>query len=756
MILQRWLFLLMMLLLVAAITGGTANPDVKDGCQERCGDVIVPYPFGIGEQRCAMNQHFFLDCTSTDNGLHELWFGENMPARNISLLNGTVTIGILASFDCYYNSGRQSRQSQQSWQSQLFNSNISLGSGPFTFSDSRNVFTAVGCDTAAMVTNEDVTSGFGCLSLCTVNATMSKENSCIGSGCCHTAIPKGLKSLNITLQSFRNHTAVLQFNPCSFAFLEDKDSLDLSDWPLSRTPTYLDASNVVIEWVAQNKTCEEAQANKSSYACGINTNCNYSDNGHGYRCACKKGFEGNPYLEQGCQDIDECKYPEKYPCDGKCHNTIGDYECKCPLGMRGDGKRDCRGFGIITIIISVVVGVVGVLLLLIGGWWLYKIMEKRKSIKLKQKFFRQNGGLLLQQQLSSSDQGISKTKVFSSEELETATDGFNVNRILGQGGQGTVYKGMLADGVIVAVKRSTMVSEENLEGFINEVCILSQINQRNIVRLLGCCLEAEVPLLVYEFIPNGTLSEYLHRQNEEFPLSWEMRLQIAAETAGALCYLHSAASIPIYHRDIKSTNILLDHKYRAKIADFGTSRSLSVDQTHLTTNVQGTFGYLDPEYFWSSQYTDKSDVYSFGVVLAELLTRQKAIFTNESQERKNLAAHFVLLMEENIIFDIVDPQIKEHCPKEDVIGVANIAMRCLNLKGKKRPTMKQVTSDLERIIQLSQKKDVQQNNEEAESITVQVISAWDDASTSITCRSFQVDQALSSSAVEPLVPFKTW
>jgi serine/threonine protein kinase len=236
-----------------------------------------------------------------------------------------------------------------------------------------------------------------------------------------------------------------------------------------------------------------------------------------------------------------------------------------------------------------------------------------------------------------------------------------------------------------------------------------------------------------------------------------MRLQIAAETAGALCYLHSAASIPIYHRDIKSTNILLDHKYRAKIADFGTSRSLSVDQTHLTTNVQGTFGYLDPEYFWSSQYTDKSDVYSFGVVLAELLTRQKAILTNESQERKNLAAHFVLLMEENRIFDIVDAQIKEHCPKEDVICVANIAMRCLNLNGKKRPTMKQVTSELERIIPLSQKKDVQQNNEEADqSITAEVVSAWDDASTSITCSSFQVDQALSSSDVEPLVPFKTW
>jgi hypothetical protein len=130
---------------------------------------------------------------------------------------------------------------------------------------------------------------------------MSKNNSCSGSGCCQTSIPKGLKSLDITIQSFNNHTDVFEFNPCGFAFLEDKDSLDLSDWPLSRTPKPNDTSNVVIEWVAQTETCEKAQANKSSYACGINTNCNYSDNGQGYRCACNEGFEGNPYLEKGCQ-----------------------------------------------------------------------------------------------------------------------------------------------------------------------------------------------------------------------------------------------------------------------------------------------------------------------------------------------------------------------------------------------------------------------------------------------------------------------
>ena len=190
----------------------------------------------------------------------------------------------------------------------------------------------------------------------------------------------------------------------------------------------------------------------------------------------------------------------------------------------------------------------------------------------------------------------------------------------------SVYKGMLTDGRIIAVKKSKVVDEENLEESINEIVILSQINHINVVQLLGCCLETEVPILVYEFISNGNLYKYIHVQDDEFLLSWEMRLQIAIEVVGALSYLHSAASIPVYHRDIKTTNILLDEKYRATISDFGSSRSIAIDQTHLTTHVQGTFGYLDSEYFQSSQFTEKSHVYSFGVVLVELLSGQKPIF----------------------------------------------------------------------------------------------------------------------------------
>ena len=334
-------------------------------------------------------------------------------------------------------------------------------------------------------------------------------------------------------------------------------------------------------------------------------------------------------------------------------------------------------------------------LLLIGLWWLYKFIKRRRKIKRKQKFFKRNGGLLLRQELSSNEGNIEKTKLFTSKDLEKATDNYNVSRILGQGGQGTVFKGMLTDGRIVAVKKSKSVHESNVEQFINEVIILSQINHRNVVKLLGCCLETEVPLLVYEFIPNGSLHQYIHEQTEDqLPITWEIRLGIAVEVSGALSYLHSAASIPIYHRDIKSANILLDDKYRAKISDFGTSRSMAVDRTHLTTQVKGTFGYLDPEYFQSSQFTEKSDVYSFGVVLVELLTGQKPIRLVETEENRSLAAYFLQVINENRLFEVLDAQVLREAEKEEVITVAMVAKRCLNLNGKKRPTMKEVALEL--------------------------------------------------------------
>uniref|UniRef100_A0A2C9W3M9 Protein kinase domain-containing protein n=1 Tax=Manihot esculenta TaxID=3983 RepID=A0A2C9W3M9_MANES len=399
-------------------------------------------------------------------------------------------------------------------------------------------------------------------------------------------------------------------------------------------------------------------------------------------------------------DIDECQDPKvRKGCRGTCLNTPGSHKCQ-------DRKH-----WIIILVISVVFGV---LLLVIWIWWLKKCMKRRN----KKKFFKRNGGLLLHQELCSSQGNVEKGEIFSLKELEKATDQFNINRILGQGGQGTVYKGMLVDGRIVAVKKSKIIDEAQLDEFINEVVILSQINHRNVVKLLGCCLETEVPLLVYEFIPNGTLHHYLHEQNVEFQLSWKMRLRIAVEVSGALSYLHSAASIPIYHRDIKSTNILLDEKYRAKVSDFGTSRSIAFDQTHVTTNVHGTFGYLDPEYFQSSQFTEKSDVYSFGVVLVELLTGKKPISETKSGGGIGLAAHFIFSMEKDQLFNIIDPRITiaDDNVKEEIMIVANLAKRCLNLNGKKRPTMKEVTLELEGIRIFQKSFNVQQNSTERISI----------------------------------------
>ncbi|XP_047179305.1 wall-associated receptor kinase-like 9 [Vigna umbellata] len=350
----------------------------------------------------------------------------------------------------------------------------------------------------------------------------------------------------------------------------------------------------------------------------------------------------------------------------------------------------------------------GSIILLLILWRVFKVTKKTIVKKYRENFFKRNGGLLLQQKLSSGEVNVDKVKLFSLQELEKATDNFNTNRVLGKGGQATVYKGMLIDGTIIAVKKFKV--QGKIEEFINEFVILSQINHRNVVKLLGSCFETKIPLLVYEFIPNGNLFEYLHQQNEDMPLTWDMRLRIAIEVAGALFYLHSAASQPVYHKDIKSTNILLDEKYRAKVADFGTSRMISIDVTHLTTVVQGTFGYFDPEFFQTSQFTEKSDVYSFGVVLVELLTGQKPITLLSQEEAKSLASYFIMCVEENCVFDIIDERVMKEAEKCHIMKVVNLASQCLELNGKRRPTMREITLELEGIRKLEKDSNAQEGH----------------------------------------------
>jgi serine/threonine protein kinase len=360
---------------------------------------------------------------------------------------------------------------------------------------------------------------------------------------------------------------------------------------------------------------------------------------------------------------------------------------------------------------------ISLIVILVGSSWMYLVLKKRKLIKLKESFFRQNGGFILQQQLSKQQGSRETTKIFTVEELKKATNNFEESRIIGQGGFGTVYKGLLPDKRIVAIKKSKTVDQNQIDQFVNEVVLLSQINHKNVVKLLGCCLETEVPLLVYEFVPKGTLFKYIHHGSSTSAIRWETRLRIAAETADALSYLHSAASTPIIHRDVKSSNILLDDDFTAKVSDFGTSRLVPRDQKELATVVQGTLGYLDPEYLQTNQLTEKSDVYSFGVVLVELLTGGDVLSFNRSEKERSLAMYFLSSLKEDRLFEVLENHIVQGGNEEQIKEVVELAKRCLRVKGDERPPMKEVAMELEGIRKTethSWVNNVQSNPEEVE------------------------------------------
>ncbi|KAL4599913.1 hypothetical protein ACB092_11G161300 [Castanea dentata] len=690
-----------LLLLTYGSLAEAAPSMAKPNCKSRCGILQIPYPFGIGPD-CYLEKSFEIVCykdliailTSIGKEVKQINIGSYRydPYKSgFDWPTVQVQMPIIYSKTC--SSTTTSTRS------------MNFTGSPFSFSTVDNTFISAGCDNFATIANIAPTV-FGCTSDCTINMKESGGLGCSGFKCCEsTNIPSNLQEFAVDFRSINELKAREEpygaTEPCKYAFLVDRHWLNES----KRDPSfvqYWEYVPVVLDWQINFWT--------------INTSKLYSDGTIYYGSAgfnfgtiyCALGYEGNPYLPKGlgCQDINECKNKTLNRCGNSSiyENTERSYIC------HEQRKRKSQ----LKLAILVICSSIGALFLLIITWSLYKVIKKRNKIKRKQKFFKRNGGLLLQQQLSSNENNVQKTKLFNSKELENASDCFNENRILGKGGQGTVYKGMLVDGRIVAVKKCNTMDEGNLEQFVNEIIILSQINHRNVVKLLGCCLETKVPLV--------SITNMGHALKD--------------------C-----------HRNIKSSNILLDDKYGAKVADFGTSRSMTIDQTHFTTLVYGTFGYLDLEYFQTSQFTDKSDVYSFGVVLIEFLTGEKPVSSTRSQEGRNLSTYFIHSLEENRLFDILDTQVKEGGNKDEIMAIANLAKRCLHWNGKKRPSMIEIMMELEGVQKVHKVSSVEQNFEELEYVRKEETEPWNDIPIS-TSSSLKIGPTSSLDAL-PLLAIKS-
>ncbi|CAL5079732.1 unnamed protein product [Urochloa decumbens] len=672
----------------------------QSSATSRCGNITIPYPFGIGTGN--HRDGFEVVCNESYSPPKLFLSNTGVEVLEITAQDSTMRIdgGILSMV-----------ASEQTENTAKLEWTVPLDGSLYTVTERENTVIVLGCGFWLMWTVPGRGEGpsAACSSECTGSyPAIAMDGTCSKVGCCRLGLLGSSNMFNIEFSmTGANHTNSSSLIVVDEEWWSEKENAMALQKGISSHSSSLGASGVrhavpgtevrtVVSWVFSNSSCARDQTNNSSdYGClSGNSKCRDSNDTSGYNCVCQRGYQGNPYIQHGCQDIDECTSPADYSCFGQCINLAGSYNCSCPHGTSGDPRKPngCastkKKFPGLIVVIAICSGV-AVPLIIFSALFIRQKVSVWKARKSREFFFKQNRGLLLQRLV---DKDIAERMIFTLEDLEIATNKFDEARKLGGGGHGTVYKGILSDQRVVAIKKSKIVIQREIDDFINEVAILSQLNHRNVVKLFGCCLETQVPLLVYEFISNGTLSDHLHVATP-LSLPWKERVRIAFETARSLAYLHSAATISIMHRDIKSTNILLDERLIAKVSDFGASRDIPVDQTGVNTAVQGTFGYLDPEYYHTWRLTEKSDVYSFGVILVELLTRKKP-FDRMSSAGASLIAEFILLAKQDKLYEILDPQVIEEGGQE-AKEVAATAVMCLSLHGEDRPMMRQVETRLE-------------------------------------------------------------
>ncbi|KAM1593196.1 hypothetical protein ACFX1Z_036589 [Malus domestica] len=340
----------------------------------------------------------------------------------------------------------------------------------------------------------------------------------------------------------------------------------------------------------------------------------------------------------------------------------------------------------IIVVVSVVIALLVVSLVLVAlGYCLPGRRGRRERKKNNEALQQENG--------KQQDMRTAESLQFDLGTLETATNKFSEDNKLGEGGFGAVFKGMLINGQEIAVKRLSKSSGQGVQEFKNEVVLVAKLQHRNLVRLLGFCLEGEETLLVYEYVPNKSLDYFLFEHKKQEQLDWLSRTMIIGGVARGILYLHEDSRLRVIHRDLKASNILLDRNMNPKISDFGMARMFGIDdQTEGNTKrIVGTYGYIAPEYAMEGLYSIKSDVFSFGVLLLEIITgRRNFLGFHRTNCKPTLIGYAWQLWNETKGLELIDPLLKDSCSPNEFLRYIHIGLLCVQEDANNRPTMSSV------------------------------------------------------------------
>ncbi|KAF7061568.1 hypothetical protein CFC21_068251 [Triticum aestivum] len=702
-LLPRPVQLLLILAGAAAMAGAEELaeqlPITRPGCPDKCGNLSIPFPFGL--MPGCFREGFQVICdhsvdppraflADTDNNRMTVtdsdasaasdaaaYLGFNTSYFPVELVDMSADMSQARAYGPI-TSGCSTNSTQYRFQTQAMT--LGVTQGPFAVSQTLNVVVGVGWRVDVAM---DGSSTLAC-STGTGRELAARNGSCAGQGCCEAALPPepvyGSVQPGLVVP---NENALWRSSPCSYAMVVEKSRYVFSTPDLYGDTLLMESFPVVLDFaIVGNASCPaKGQRPPPDYACAssnsycVNATVGLSGYALSYVCKCSEYYEGNPYIANGCRDIDECKFPDLYYCSSKgiCKNRPGGYDCPCKPGMRGDGKlgQCVEKFPIVA---KAIVGIIGGISIIVVISFLVLLRKERRKTR---ELYEKNGGPTLER--------AKNIKIFKKEELVPILKESN---LIGRGGFGIVYKGTLGKEQ-VAVKQPISGSLLENDQFANEVIIQSQVIHKNIVRLIGCCLEVGTPLLVYEFLSSGSLDDILHSKDKK-PLNLDICLSISVESADGLAYMHSKTNTKILHGDVKPANILLDDKFVPKISDFGISRLIAGDKDH-TGKVIGDLSYMDPVYLQSGLLTEKSDVYSFGVVLLELISRKKATHSDNN----NLVKSFLEVHNnENRATDLFDNEIAAAEDMELLQNLTGMAVECLNLDVDQRPAMADIAHRL--------------------------------------------------------------